>query len=148
MELNVVDVLKSVDFRDKNWIVICPSILMVIDFLTGLIDACLRGHLKSFKMRDGLNHKAGELSILLVGEMITYGMNLPLIYMKGISLYIMLMEIVSICENLDRMGIWIPKWVKKFFRNAKETIDNANIFSGKEDDKDDNERDSDGTGTS
>ena len=32
------------------------------------------------------------------------------------------MEMISICENLDKLGVPIPKFVKKALRSAEEKI--------------------------
>lgn len=125
METNdIATLIRNANFRDGNWVLIIPSVLMVVDFLTGLFNAWATGHLKSFKMREGLNHKVGELSILFMGELFTYGMRLPNIFINCVSLYIIFMEVVSIFENLDKMGVPIPKFVKKALRNASYKLEN------------------------
>ncbi len=125
METNdIVTLIHNANFRDGNWAIIMPSVLMVVDFLTGLFNAWATGHLKSFKMREGLNHKVGELAILFMGELFTYGLQLPSIFINCVSLYIIFMEVVSIFENLDKMGVPIPKFVKKALRNASYKLEN------------------------
>jgi phage-related holin len=74
-------------------------------------------------MREGLNHKVGELAILFMGELFTYGMQLPAIFINCVSLYIIFMEIVSIMENLDKMNVPIPKFVRKALRNASYKLE-------------------------
>ena len=139
MELNFSDILNNAHFRNEYWVLIIPSILMAFDILTGVIGAWKTGHLKSYKMREGLSHKAGELCILLIGELFSYGLQLSQIFMVGISFYVILMELISIAENIDKIGIWLPKFVKNAFRNAKEKLENddnplkPNDISGKED---------------
>lgn len=123
METNLNTIISNANFRDSNWVLIIPSVLMVVDFLTGLFNAWATGHLKSFKMREGLNHKVGELVILFMGELFTYGMQLPSIFINCVSLYIIFMEVVSIFENLDKMGVPIPKFVKKALRNASYKLE-------------------------
>jgi toxin secretion/phage lysis holin len=126
METNdlINTLVQNADFRDGNWVLIVPSVLMAIDFLTGVFDAWATGHLKSFKMREGLNHKVGELAILFMGELFTYGMQLPKIFINCVSLYVIFMEVVSITENLDKMGVPIPKIFKKALRNASYKLEN------------------------
>lgn len=123
METNLNEIISKANFRDGNWVLIIPSVLMVVDFLTGLFNAWATGHLKSFKMREGLNHKVGELAILFMGELFTYGMQLPNIFINCVSLYIIFMEVVSIFENLDKMGVPIPRFVKKALRNASYKLE-------------------------
>jgi phage-related holin len=58
-----------------------------------------------------------------MGELFTYGMQLPNIFIKCVSLYIIFMEVVSIFENLDKMGVPIPRFVKKALRNASYKLE-------------------------
>lgn len=126
------DILNKASFRDNYWVIIIPSVLMVLDILTGVIHAWATGHLKSYKMREGLNHKAGELCVLLIGELFTYGMQLPAVFINAVSGYVILMELISIIENLDKMGVPMPKFVTSALRNAKDKIDNPSESERKE----------------
>lgn len=125
MDINFQDIFNNIQFRNELWIVIVPSLLMVLDILTGVIHAWATGHLKSYKMREGLNHKSGELCVLLVGEILSYGMQLPMVFMIGVSAYVIFMELVSIMENLDKMGVKFPKFIRNAFRNAKDKLENS-----------------------
>lgn len=146
MDINFQDILSKIQFRNEFWIVIVPSILMVLDILTGVIHAWATGHLKSYKMREGLNHKSGELCVLLVGEVLSYGMQLPVVFMMGISIYVIFMELVSIMENLDRMGVKFPKFIRDAFRNAKDKLENTDNPLNPEKKEDTNNADDSGNG--
>ena len=45
-----------------------------------------------------------------------------------------LMEIISIMENLDGIGVPIPKWIEKTINNVATDIDNGSANSLSEDD--------------
>lgn len=124
MDVTFNDIIQNAQFRNEYWAVIIPAVLMALDILTGVIGAWKTGHLKSYKMREGLSHKAGELCILFIGELFTYGLQLSQIFMVFVSFYIILMELISIAENIEKLGIWLPKFVKNAFRNAKEKLEN------------------------
>lgn len=133
MEVNLLEDLKnSISAAEDYRLILLPFILMVIDFLTGISHAWSTGHLKSYKMREGLNKKVGEISILLVGFLFTWAINAPKYIMIGITAYIIIMELISISENLDKMGIPLPKPLKNALRNAKNKINKEE----KEGDKD------------
>lgn len=117
----------DVQFSEHYWIFLVPMFLMLIDFATGIIHAWATGHLKSFKMREGLSKKAGELAILAIGEVFTVGMSIPIYVLSFLSIYIIMMEVISICENLKKMGIRIPKFIDK----ALEDMDNEIQKGGK-----------------
>lgn len=119
------DILQFVEqfhFRNELWVLFIPLGLMAIDVLTGVIKAWAHNDFKSAIMRAGLAKKAGEIMILVVGELISYGLILPDAIMNGISFYIIFMEIMSILENLDELGIPIPKFVRDVINNVDDKL--------------------------
>lgn len=137
MEPNILNDFKnSMTTANEYKLILLPFILMVIDFLTGIIHAWVTGHLKSYKMRDGLNKKVGEIAIMLIGFVFTWAINAPRYIMLGITIYIVVMELVSLSENLDKMGVPLPKPLKNALRNAEYKInkeENEKKEGGKDD---------------
>ena len=121
----ITNILKDVSFQDGGWVLLIPACLMAIDILTGVVHAWSTGHLKSYKMREGLGRKFGEISILCVGQIFTMGLNIPLYILSGLSVYVMFMETVSICENLKKLGVPIPKFVDHALASMNEQIQNG-----------------------
>ena len=120
MEENILNDLREAMASAEDYkLLLLPFILMVLDFLTGITHALATGHLKSYKMRDGLNKKVGEICILLVGYIFTWTINAPKYLMIGLTIYIVIMELISLSENLDKMGVPLPKPLKKALRNAE-----------------------------
>ena len=120
MEENILnDLREAMSSAEDYKLLLLPFILMVLDFLTGITHAWATGHLKSYKMRDGLNKKVGEICILLVGYIFTWTINAPKYLMIGLTIYIVIMELISLSENLDKMGVPLPKPLKKALRNAE-----------------------------
>lgn len=113
---------------------IVPFVLMVLDFLTGVSHAWATGHLKSYKMREGLNRKFAEICIIAIGVLFRWAINLPDYVVIGLTIYVVIMELVSISENLDKMGVPLPKWVQKALRNAEYKIQNENLNSNEKKD--------------
>lgn len=120
----------EIQFRNELWLFIIPGVLMLIDFISGLLNAWVKNEVKSSKMREGLVKKCGETLILIIGEMFTIAADLPIYIITSISGYIIIMELISICENLDKMNVPIPKFIKKALKSAEEKIQNDD---GKED---------------
>ena len=118
----IIQVVSQFKFRNELWVLFIPLGLMAIDVLTGIIKAWAHNDFKSAIMRAGLAKKAGEIMILVVGELISYGMMLPDSIMNGISFYIIFMEIMSIMENLDELGIPIPKFVRDVINNVDDQL--------------------------
>jgi len=105
-------------------VLIIPFALMCLDILTGVSHAWATGHLKSYKMREGLNRKFAEICILAIGVLFRWAINLPDYIVIGLTIYVMIMELVSICENLDKMGVKIPKFIQNALRNAEYKLQN------------------------
>lgn len=119
--------LKSFHFTNAVWVLLIPVSLMGFDVLTGYLNAWLKGEVKSYRMREGLVKKVGEITILVIGKLFEFGLNLPTYIMNVISLYIILMELVSISENLDKLGVPIPKFFKKGLGKVEYTIFNDDL---------------------
>lgn len=49
---------------------------------------------------------------------------IPKYIVYGFAVYVVIMELISICENLDKMGVPIPKFIKTALRNAEYKIQN------------------------
>lgn len=123
MEENILnDIRNAMASAEDYKLLLLPFILMVFDFLTGISHAWATGHLKSYKMREGLNKKVGEICILLVGYIFTWTINAPKYIMIALTIYIVIMELISLSENLDRMGVPLPKFIKKALRNAEYKV--------------------------
>lgn len=127
------EIIARVQFSNAAWVFIIPIALMGIDYATGILNAWLKGEIKSKKMREGLAKKFGELCVLVIGAIFSYGLAVPVIILNFVSIYIMIMESISICENLNKLGVPIPKFIKKALSEANETIQNGTKNEEKED---------------
>lgn len=127
------EIIARVQFSNAAWVFIIPIALMGIDYATGILNAWLKGEIKSKKMREGLAKKFGELCVLVIGAIFSYGLAVPVIILNFVSIYIMVMESISICENLNKLGVPIPKFIKKALSEANETIQNGTKNEEKED---------------
>lgn len=132
----IKELIEQFQFTNGTWTLLTPIILMGIDVLTGLTNAWVKGEIKSSILRAGLGKKMGEILVLAVGEVFLFGMNLPSGVMDGISIYIIIMELISICENLSKLGVPIPKFIKKALATTEEKIQ-GKVEDSKEETKDD-----------
>lgn len=117
-----MELLQNFHFSNEVWILILPLSLMFIDFFTGSVNAWSNNDFQSKKMRLGLNKKVGELAIIVIGELFSYGLNLPAYIMSCVSGYIILMESTSVLENLNKMGVPIPKFIASSLSNATNAL--------------------------
>jgi phage-related holin len=57
--------------------------------------------------------------------------------MIGLTIYIVIMELISLSENLDKMGVPLPKPLKSALRNAEYKINEEKKDDKKEGGTDD-----------
>lgn len=121
MELStLVQNIHFVNFWAALW---APILLIVLDFATGYIGACLRGERSSSKMREGGGHKAAEIACILAALVVDGSLMLSVKFVYLVSAYIMLMEIVSILENVKKMlGRKAPNIVDHTLDHLKDEL--------------------------
>lgn len=116
--------LSNISFTHRYWIILLPLILMAADIVTGWIQASINGTWDSTKMRKGLYRKSGEIMIVAVAFVVQEAISLPVDVTAFISGYIIVMEILSVCENLDQAGLPVPTWITKRLKKAADTLTN------------------------
>lgn len=115
----VEDIIKNIHFTNLWWAILAPLILIIIDVLTGVVIAWRNNDFQSSKMRAGLSKKFGELVYVLVGILTKYALGTDLILYFAVG-YICLMEISSLAENCDKLGVKMPDKLKEKLNNDKE----------------------------
>ena len=113
------EIIKNFSFDSEFWVIMLPPVLMFTDIITGLVHAWVNNEVKSSVMRQGLARKFGELVIIGIGELFVYATSIPSFVLYGMSCYIVIMELISICENLHKLGVPIPGFVKKALKDAE-----------------------------
>ena len=93
--------------------------LIVLDVATGVIIAWKNNDFKSAKMREGLSKKFGELVYVLIGILAKFALGTELILYFAVG-YICLMEISSLAENCDKLGVEMPQKLKEKLNNDKK----------------------------
>lgn len=96
-------ILQNIQFVNYWAAIWAPLVLIALDFATGYIGACLRRERDSGKMREGGGHKAAEIACILAALAVDGALVLDVKFVYLVSGYIMLMEIVSILENVKKM---------------------------------------------
>ena len=82
---------------------------IVLDFLTGIVKAFATNSFTSTKMREGLFHEVGLILCMILGALVDFaqgyldlGVAVPVA--AAICVYICLMEITSIIENVCKIN--------------------------------------------
>lgn len=110
------EIIQNIHFTNLLWTIITPIILIVLDVLTGIITAWKNNNFQSAKMREGLSKKFGEIVYILVGIVSKFALGTEIILYFTVS-YICIMEISSLLENSDKLGIPIPNNIKDKINN-------------------------------
>lgn len=120
MELK--ELLESVHFASFGWMLLIPCAMMAIDILTGVTNAVVQKDFESSVMRAGLGKKVGEIAIIVIGILITFGMGIPKYVLSGIVVYISFMELVSVTENVDKLGVPLPGFIERTINNVSDSL--------------------------
>ena len=108
-----------IHFPPMLWTLI---LLMTIDYVTGLATAWGRGEVQSSKARLGLARKIGMLgaaaAFYLAQRNVPEALGaqfLPQWLEVGTMIcgWLVITELVSIVENLDRLGVKLPPWLRQ-----------------------------------
>lgn len=98
---------------------------IIFDIVTGILKALYHEGLNSTKLRQGLFHKlseilavAGSMLLEIASEYINLGVDLPLV--NAVAIYICLMELISILENLCEMNPELEKLFKPYLQKLKD----------------------------
>lgn len=117
--------LSTFSYSHIYWIFLLPLIGAGADIVTGWIQASVNNNWKSVIMRKGLYRKSGELLIVVLGFVVEQAVPVIGQYKLAtwISLYICIMEAISVLENLDKAGVGFPKSILRKLGKVKEELD-------------------------
>lgn len=102
------ELLNNLQFSNIIWQIITPLIFSGLDILTGYIQAVINKDIDSKVMREGLLHKCLLIVALVIGYVVQYAFNLNFVA-QAITIYICIMEVMSILENLKKAGLDLGK---------------------------------------
>lgn len=117
-----METVQEIKFTSNIWPILLPVILMGADVLTGWIQASINNTWDSTKMRKGLFRKSGELIIIILAYVIQTAVALPVDVFIFISIYVCIMEVLSVIENLDQAGLPVPSWITHRLKKAMDDI--------------------------
>lgn len=99
---------ETLTFSNIIWQVITPLIFSALDILTGYIQALINKNVDSKIMREGLLHKCLLIVAIVVGYVVEFAFGITAVA-QVITIYICLMEVMSILENLKKAGLDLGK---------------------------------------
>lgn len=98
----------SLNFSNIIWQIVTPLVFMLGDIITGIIQAVINKNLDSQIMREGILRKLLLVLVIILSFIFSYSFNLNFIAIV-VCIYIILMEIISIGENLKKAGVDLGK---------------------------------------
>ena len=132
--MELLNLMPKMKFISEFVFYLVPLIFMLCDIVSGLAKAYVQKNIISHKMRSGIIKKCGEMMIILLTALVVYSVQWPHQIIAIVSVYMILMEIISIMENLDEIGVPIPKWIEKTINNVATDIDIGTSNAISEDD--------------
>lgn len=111
------EIIQNIHFTNLWWAILAPMLLIIIDVLTGVVIAWKNNDFQSSKMRAGLSKKFGELVYVLIGILTKFALGTELILYFTVG-YICLMELSSLAENCDKLGVKMPDKLKEKLNNV------------------------------
>lgn len=106
--MNIEQIINSLNFTTIFWQGGATLLFMVGDIVSGIIQAVINKTLDSQKMREGLLRKSLLILVVILSFIAQYAFNIPSVS-KIVCIYIIIMEIISIMENLKKGGIDLGK---------------------------------------
>lgn len=101
---NIEQIINSLNFSSLLWQVIGTFIFMLADVISGFISAVIQKNVDSQKMREGLLRKILLIMIIALSFIVQYTFGITSIS-KVVCIYIIVMEVISIMENIKKAGI-------------------------------------------
>lgn len=101
---NIEQIINSLSFSSLLWQVIGTFIFMLADVISGFISAVIQKNVDSQKMREGLLRKILLIMIIALSFIVQYTFGITSIS-KVVCIYIIVMEVISIMENIKKAGI-------------------------------------------
>ncbi len=116
--------------------IIILIIAMMIDYMTGMMSAWLNAELSSKKGIKGIVKKISYLALVAVAmivdwliccglQQINVDIKYSVFFAVLVAVWLIINELISVLENLSRMGVPIPNFLKKLINRLKTTIDES-----------------------
>lgn len=118
--MDLENLINTLNFSSIIWQIATPLIFSLCDVLSGFIQAIINNEVQSKVMREGLLHKSLIIIILFLSFVASLTFNISLIS-KAVCIYVIVMETMSIVENLGKAGIKIEIIDKILKKEGSET---------------------------
>lgn len=100
--------IENLNFANTFWQIGTTLFFMLGDIISGVVSAVILKNLDSQKMREGLLRKVLLILIVLLAFVVGGAFKITFVS-KAVCIYIIVMETVSILENVKKAGIDLGK---------------------------------------
>ncbi len=100
--------IQNLDFTNIFWQIGTTLFFMLGDIISGVVSAIILKNLDSQKMREGLLRKVLLILIVLLGFVVGGAFKITFVS-KAVCIYIIVMETISILENVKKAGVDLGK---------------------------------------
>lgn len=116
------EITEEIHYSHDYWIFLLPLVLIASDVVSGWIQATINSTWDSTKMRKGLFRKGGEMMVVVVAWLVGIAIPMDINIALFASVYIVIMEALSVLENLDLAGIPMPTWLIKRLKKTAQSM--------------------------
>lgn len=116
------EITEEIHYSHDYWIFLLPLVLIASDVVSGWIQATINSTWDSTKMRKGLFRKGGEMMVVVVAWVVGLALPMDINIALFASVYIVIMEALSVLENLDLAGIPMPTWLIKRLKKTAQSM--------------------------
>ena len=117
--MEIQEILQNLHFSSIYWQILAPCIFSLCDILTGFIQSIINKDVDSKIMRNGLLHKVLIIIIVILSFVASLTFNLCFVS-QIVCGYVILMESISILENLKKAGVDVGKLTEMLKDKGKE----------------------------
>lgn len=122
-------------------------VFMILDYATGMVRAWRARELSSKVGVDGIVKKVGYMVLIAVAMGVDYliwsgltavnvSVTCQLWFGMLVSIWLIINEMISILENLGKIGVPIPEFLKKIINRLKSSVEKTNEnIDGKDEEK-------------
>ena len=114
--------------------IIILIVAMIIDYVTGMLSAWLNAELSSKKGIKGIVKKVSYLALVAAAmivdwliccglQQINVDIKYSVFFAVLVAVWLIINELISVLENLSRIGVPIPNFLKKIINKLKMTVD-------------------------
>ena len=110
------------------------TVVMLIDYITGMMSAYIHAELSSRKGIVGILKKVSYFSLVCVGIAIDYILysalsqigiqsDITMFFGLTVTVWLIINELISILENLSKMDVPIPRFLTSVIQKLKTTVE-------------------------